>query len=135
MRVLRFAIPLAVTVLLTTLTGQTIYPGGDYGWYGTKTNPGTLPEEPLATFRGVVQGAGPKLLAVKTETDTVDFECSKKTTYRHNGKKVHASDVKAGDPVAVEAKHTINGKVMAVNVIIDPPPEKPVNPSSGTVQK
>ena len=136
MRVLKFAAPLALTTLLTTLPGQTVYPWGPYdGGYGTKTNPGTLPQEPLATFRGIVQGAGPKLLAVKTEADTLDFECSKKTTYRHNGKKVNASVVKPGDPVAVEAKHTIDGKVMAVNVIIDPPPEKPANPPSGAAQK
>ena len=135
---LRSAIPCVLLAASLALSGQTVYPqGGSRGRYGSsggrsgsKGNPGTFPEEPLATFRGTVQGSGPKILVVKTDTDTVDFECSKKTTYQHAGNKVKAADLKAGDLVAVEARHTIDGKVMAVNVILDPPPEpKAPNPS------
>jgi hypothetical protein len=128
---------LTALALLMPLAGQSVYPGYGRGTYGSgaKRNPGTLPDEPLATFRGVVQGAGPKLLVVKTETDTVDFECSKKTTFQRGANKVKAADVKNGDPVAVEARHTIDGKVMAVNVTLDPPPEKPPAASSGTAQR
>ena len=129
---LRSAIPFVLLAAGVPLLGQTVYPqGGSQGRYGSsKRNPGTFPEEPLATFRGTVQGVGPKLLVVKTDTDTVDFECSKKTTYQHAGNKVKSSELKAGDLVAVEARHTIDGKVMAVNVILDPPPEpKAPNPS------
>ena len=131
-----FKLLLTVMVVVMPLAAQGVYPrrmGGVYG-SGAKGNPGTLPEEPLATFRGIVQGAGSKLLVVKTETDTVDFECSKRTTFQRGGNKVKASEVKTGDPVAVEAKHTIDGKVMAVNVILDPPPEK-APASSGTSQQ
>ena len=139
MRSPRAAIALAALALLMPLAAQSVYPGygrGSYGGSGAKRNPGTLPDEPLATFRGVVQGAaGPKLLVVKTETDTVDFECSKKTTFQRGANKVKAADVKDGDSVAVEARHTIDGKVMAVNVILDPPPEKAPAASSGTAQR
>ena len=117
---------LALVVAVVPAVAQGVYPrrvGSTYG-SGSKRNPGTLPEEPLATFRGVVEGAGPKLLVVKTDTDSVNFECSKKTTYQRDGNKVKATEVKNGDTVAVEAKHTIDGKVMAVNVILNPPPEK-----------
>jgi hypothetical protein len=132
---LRSVIPVVFVGLLVPLAGQTVYPRGPYG-SSSKTNPGTLPDEPLATFRGIVQGAGPKLLVVKTETDTVNFECSKKTTYQRGANKVKAGDVKDGDPVAVEARHTIDGKVMAVSVILDPPPEpKAKDPSDVDAHK
>ena len=115
-------IALGLVLLLGPLCAQTGYPRRGYGG-GSKGAPGTLPNEPLATFRGTVQGSGAKILVVKTDTDTVDFECSKKTSFKRNGKVVRPSEVKEGDLVAVEARHTIDGKVMAVNVILDPPPE------------
>jgi hypothetical protein len=115
-------IALGLVLLLGPLCAQTVYPPGGYGG-GSKGAPGTIPNEPLATFRGTVQGSSPKNLVVKTETDTVDFECSRKTTYLRKGKAVKGNEIKVGDLVAVEARHTIDGKVLAVNVILDPPPE------------
>lgn len=137
---IRSAIAVAVLAVISPLLSQTGYPRGSsrspYGAPSTvpsataaapgRNSPksGAPPEAPLATFRGTVQGAGPKILVVKTTAaDAVDFECSKKTTYERAGTKVKAADVKPGDLVAVEARHTIDGKVMAVNVILDPPPE------------
>ena len=136
-RSLQLALPCALLAVSSPILGQTVYPQSSRGRYGSsvgrtgsKGNPGTFPEEPLATFRGTVQGSGAKILVVKTDVDTVDFECSKKTTYQHGDSKIKAADLKVGDLVAVEARHTIDGKVMAVNVILDPPPErKTPNPS------
>jgi hypothetical protein len=128
-------IALGLVLLLGPLCAQTGYPRRGYGG-GSKGAPGTLPNEPLATFRGTVQGSSSKNLVVKTDTDTVDFECSKKTNYLRKGKAVKGSEIKEGDLVAVEARHTIDGKVMAVNVILDPPPEpKTKDPSNFDANK
>jgi hypothetical protein len=76
--------------------------------------------EPLADLKGTVKSLSSKLLVIEDpESNTLQFECSKKTHYYQGDKKVKASALKPGDHVAVEAKRDIDGTLEAVNVRFD----------------
>lgn len=80
------------------------------------------PNAPLGTFYGVVKGAGAKTLSIQeAEEHTVVFYCSKKTSYFDREAKIKPADLKAGDPVSVDARLLPDGKLQAVNVRLEHP--------------
>lgn len=86
--------------------------------------PGTgkqkTPDEPLPNFTGTVRGIGSKTLTLEgPESNTLQFNCSKKTKYYDGSKKIKSSAIQAGDRVSVEAKRAPDGTLDAVNVRLE----------------
>ncbi len=76
-----------------------------------------LPPQPLATFHGTVAGMEKRVLLVKDgEGNTLQFEYSRKTRCYDGSKEIKVSELREGDPVEVEARRTLDGRVEAVTV-------------------
>ena len=81
-----------------------------------------MPNEPLASFTGAVQNIDKKKITVQeSESNTLQFVCSRKTQYYNGGKKIKLSDIKPGDRVTVETKRLADGEMEAINVRIEHP--------------
>ena len=82
----------------------------------------TIPTEPLASFTGAVENIDKKKITVQeSESNTLQFVCSRKTQYYDGDKKIKLSDVKPGDRVTVETKRLADGEMEAINVHIEHP--------------
>jgi hypothetical protein len=74
----------------------------------------------LASFAGTVRVIKKKVLAIEVEeSNTLQFNCSKKTRYYDGNKKLKHSNVQVGDHVSVEAKRAPDGTLDAINVRIE----------------
>jgi hypothetical protein len=116
-----------------TYPGSTQYPGSTE-YPGTTNQPGTDPNNTthrqtrpggkqnteagvLPAFDGVVRGLDKKLLTLeRPDANTMEFHCSKKTSYYDGTRKIKISAIKDGDPVLVEAKRAPDGSLDAVNI-------------------
>jgi len=96
--------------------GRSTYPRGT----GRTPNNGQQQQagDPLPSFDGTVRGIDSKLLTLeRPDSNTIEFNCSKKTKYYDGSdKKIKPSAIKAGDRVLVEAKRALDGTLDAVNV-------------------
>jgi hypothetical protein len=82
--------------------------------------PAASDQQALPTFRGIVRGVGRKVLLIeKSDTNTLEFYCSRKTRYYDGSRQVRVSRVKPGDRVSVDAKLGPDGELEAVNVRLD----------------
>lgn len=82
----------------------------------------TVPNEPLASFTGAVENIDKKKITVQeSESNTLQFVCSRKTQYYDGDKKIKLSDIKPGDRVTVETKRLADGEMEAINVHIEHP--------------
>jgi hypothetical protein len=80
----------------------------------------TIPNEPLASFTGAVENVDKKKITVlESESNTLQFVCSRKTQYYDGDKKIKLSDIKPGDRVTVETKRLADGEMEAINVHIE----------------
>jgi hypothetical protein len=62
-------------------------------------------QEPLAAFQGTVKRIDGKTLVLEgPDVDTTQFNCTKKTQYYQDARKLDRSVVKPGDQVTVEAR-------------------------------
>jgi hypothetical protein len=85
-----------------------------------QVSPGSIPDEPLATFSGVVQDIDKKILRIKdADANTLQFVCDRKTQYFDGDRKIKITDIKPGDHVSVESKRFRDGELEAVNVRLD----------------
>ena len=72
---------------------------------------------PLAHFTGTVHGVTKKQITIETaEGNLVEFEINRKTKIQRGGKNVSESDLKTGDPVAIDAKQEMLRYLVAVTI-------------------
>ncbi len=82
----------------------------------------TVPKEPLASFTGAVENTDKKKITVQeSESNTLQFVCSRKTQYYDGDKKIKLADIKPGDRVTVETKRLADGEMEAINVHVEHP--------------
>ena len=80
---------------------------------------------PLAHFTGKVHGTTKKQITIDTEEgNQVEFAIDRKTRIQRGSKNVAASDLKTGDPVAVEARQELLGYLVAVTINAGAKPER-----------
>ena len=123
----------AATALLAQYGRGSGYPGSTRGVGMPSSVPGTRQDqssqEPLASFAGVLRTISSKMITMENaDSNTVEFHCSKKTTFYDGTKKVKPSALKNGERVSVEARRGIAGTLEAVNVRIErgkPDPKSP----------
>ncbi len=78
-------------------------------------------QQPMPAFSGTVTGFTGKTLTVESsESNTILFNCSKKTKYYAAEKRIGASEIGKGARVVVEAKMAPDGTLDAVNVRLEP---------------
>ncbi len=76
----------------------------------------------MASFTGAVENVDKKKITVQeSESNTLQFVCSRKTQYYDGDKKIKLSDIKPGDRVTVETKRLADGEMEAINVHIEHP--------------
>jgi hypothetical protein len=77
-------------------------------------------QEPLAAFPGTVkQIDGKRLVLEGPDSDTTQFNCTKKTQYYQDARKLDRKVVKPGDQVTVEARRAPDWTFDAVNVHLE----------------
>lgn len=77
-------------------------------------------QEPLANLAGTVKLIDRKLLIVEDpDANTLEFRCSKKTSYLDRSGKLDPSAIKPGDDVSVEARRELDGSLEAVTIHLD----------------
>ncbi len=87
-----------------------------------EASPGSIPDEPLATFSGAVQDVDKKILRIKSEdSNTLQFVCSRKTQFFDGDKKIKVTDIKPGDRVSIDSKRFRDGELEAINVHVEHP--------------
>ena len=70
---------------------------------------------PLATFRGTVHGVSNKRITIETaEGNLVDFDINRKTKVLRAKKQIAVSELKTGDPVAIDAREEFGEYLIAV---------------------
>jgi hypothetical protein len=101
---------------------------GGYGRRRTpgSVNPGSL-DTPAVTFQGPLKTLTKKELRIEGDADgqSISFRISKKTHFLKDGKEVKPESVAMGTVVAVDASRDPDLKFTALNVIVNPPKEKP----------
>ena len=91
---------------------------------GIPANPQATPE-PLPTFDGAVRALSKKTLRIATSEDNiVEFDLTRKTRFLDGSKEVKASAIHIGDRVSVDAKQTLDGRLEAVYVRLNPKPRE-----------
>jgi hypothetical protein len=118
MKVTRPVITLALLVLGTGLpvVSQVARPRRSTG----QVSPGSISDEPLATFSGAVQDIDKKILRIKdADANTLQFVCDRKTQYFDGDRKIKMTDIKPGDHVSVESKRFRDGELEAINVRVE----------------
>ncbi len=119
---------LVIALNVKTFAQMTPYPRG-VGRNGTSL-PRPVPDtkgdkqkstaEPLPSFAGTVRGIDSKGLTIeRPDANTLQFNCTRKTTYYDGSKKIKASAIKPGAQVSVEAKRALDGTLDAVNVRLE----------------
>jgi hypothetical protein len=74
----------------------------------------------LAAFPGIVkQIDGKRLVLEGPDSDTTQFNCTKKTQYYQDARKLDRKVVKPGDQVTVEARRAPDWTFDAVNVHLE----------------
>ncbi len=88
-------------------------------------------QEPLAAFPGTVKRIDGKTLVLEgPDSDTTQFNCTKKTQYYQDARKLDRSLVKPGDQVTVEARRAPDWSFDAMIVHLErkgataPPPPR-----------
>jgi hypothetical protein len=77
-------------------------------------------QDPLAAFQGTVKQIDHKRLVLEgPDADTTQFNCTKKTQYYQDTRKLDRKAVKPGDQVTVEARRAPDWTFDAVNVHIE----------------
>jgi len=120
---------LTYVLLMFTLTSlvsaQSPYPGrSSRGGRGGTSRPRANPdsENILPNFDGTVRGIDSKGLTIELpDSNTLEFNCSKKTNYFDGTKKIKPKDIRPGDHVSVEAKPAPDRSLDAVNVRLGHP--------------
>ena len=83
------------------------------------------PNLPLAHFAGKVHGTTKKRITIDTEEgNQVEFAIDRKTRIQRGNKNINTSDLKTGDPVAIEAKQEILGYLVAVTITAGAKPDR-----------
>jgi hypothetical protein len=78
---------------------------------------------PLANFSGAVHGVSKKQITIETaEGNLVDFEINRKTRVLRDKKQISTEDLKAGDPVTIEARQEMAQFLVAVTITAQPKP-------------
>ncbi len=101
--------------------GRTATPGSERRGAGrtSSADKSDFPE-PLATFTGIIRTVSKKRLTVEEEsTNTLEFDCDKKTRYFQGKAAVKPSAVEAGTHATVDARRLIDGRLEAVNVHLE----------------
>jgi hypothetical protein len=98
----------------------------------SKIQPGPSTAEPLATFNGVVHEIDSKTLRIdESESNMLEFNCTRKTKYYDGTKQIKSEAIKPGVLVSVETKRAPDGKLDAVIVHLEheknPESEKSAN--------
>ena len=88
----------------------------------SKTETRNPSQDPLASFPGTVKVIDRKRLIVEdSDSNTTRFNCTKKTEYYQDARKLDRSAVKPGDHVTVEARRAPDWSFDAVVVHLERP--------------
>lgn len=116
---------LLLFIVANVASAQSPYPGrSSRGSRGGTSLPSAAPNSDalLPNFDGTVRGIDSKGLTIELpDSNTLEFNCTKKTKYYDGTKKIKPKDIKPGDHVSVEAKPAPDRSLDAVNVRLGHP--------------
>lgn len=76
----------------------------------------------VPTFVGTLKSIDSKLLTLEShDENTIEFHCSKKTTFYQGSRKIKYTDLKPGDSLAVEGRKAPDGSLDAITVRLTEP--------------
>ena len=105
-------------VILTICLMFGLAASGQAQWTHPKST-GMPSSTPLPTFHGTLRGASAKSLAIDSnDENTMNFRCSKKTSWLDGEKKIKPEDIPVGELVAVDGRKAPDGTMEAVVVRI-----------------
>jgi hypothetical protein len=77
------------------------------------------------TFRGTLKNLDKKQVMIETDEDqTVSIRISRKTKFLKNGETIKPSQIDLGTHVSVDATEDTDLSILALDVIVGPPPKK-----------